>query len=203
MDCAASASCAVWPKRPPRRRFGPMISAPSTFSIRRAVSADAAPLSQLMADTFHHTWAPHYQPHDLAAYLVENYSPVLQEAQLRDPGAIILLAESSAGEAIGFARLLHHAPPKEVAAFGPPPAVELVSFYVRAEWHDQKVGAALFEEVLARIQSLGDRTLWLGVWPDNHRALKFYRARGFVQVGTHPFAVGSQVDDDLVMARVV
>ncbi len=177
--------------------------APPPFTIRRAIPADAARLSELMSTTFQYTWAPHYQPEDLAVYLQENYSLALQAQQIADPRGFILLAESADGTPIGFARLLHHAPPEEVARFGPEPAVELVSFYVLADWHDQKVGAALFDTAFALIHSLNYRTMWLGVWPDNHRALKFYRARGFVQVGTHAFAVGTQVDDDLVMARAV
>ncbi len=180
-------------------------SAPSAdFTIRRAAPADAATLAALMASTFRETWAPHYAPADLAAYLTEHYSPAQQRAQLTDPASTILLAEATAdGAAIGFARLHSGPPPDYVAQFGPAPAIELGSLYVFADWHDRRVGAALFDAALSLVEAAGYQTLWLGVWPDNHRALRFYYARGFVQVGTHPFAVGQQVDEDLLLARAV
>lgn len=180
-------------------------AAPSAdFTIRHAAPADAATLTALMASTFRETWAPHYAPADLAAYLADHYSQAHQLAQLTAPASPILLAEATAdGAAIGFARLHSAPPPACVAQFGPAPAIELGSLYVAAAWHDRRVGAALFAAALALADAAGCQTLWLGVWPDNHRALRFYYARGFVRVGTHPFAVGQQVDEDLLLARAV
>jgi ribosomal protein S18 acetylase RimI-like enzyme len=50
-------------------------------------------------------------------------------------------------------------------------------------------------------QQLGARTLWLGVWERNPRALAFYRKSGFQDVGTQSFMVGEDRQTDRVMTR--
>ena len=48
-------------------------------------------------------------------------------------------------------------------------------------------------------QELGGQHIWLGVWERNARALAFYRKKGFVEVGSHVFMVGSDPQTDLVL----
>jgi diamine N-acetyltransferase len=172
-----------------------------TFRVRAARPADAAALSELMAATFREKWQAEYSAADLSHYLAENYQPAVQAAQLADPATVLLVAEAvSDGALVGFARFRFAEPPPEVAAVGPTPAVELVSFYVRTAWHNQRVGAALYDAGLAAVRARSARTLWLGVFPENHGAVRFYRARGLAVVGEHSFTVGSQTDMDWWMA---
>jgi ribosomal protein S18 acetylase RimI-like enzyme len=52
-------------------------------------------------------------------------------------------------------------------------------------------------------QAAGARTLWLGVWERNPRAIAFYRKCGFAEVGTHTFVFGTDHQRDLVLARPI
>lgn len=49
----------------------------------------------------------------------------------------------------------------------------------------------------------GYRTLWLGVWERNPRAIAFYERWGFATVGSHVFRLGSDDQTDLIMERPV
>ena len=49
----------------------------------------------------------------------------------------------------------------------------------------------------------GHRTLWLGVWERNTRAISFYEQWQFATVGDHKFSLGSDNQTDLIMARPV
>jgi len=49
----------------------------------------------------------------------------------------------------------------------------------------------------------GQRTLWLGVWERNARAMSFYEQWEFAKVGAHEFTLGSDVQTDLIMARAL
>jgi ribosomal protein S18 acetylase RimI-like enzyme len=49
----------------------------------------------------------------------------------------------------------------------------------------------------------GHKTLWLGVWERNERAISFYRRWGFEVVGHHVFRLGSDDQSDLIMERAV
>ena len=49
----------------------------------------------------------------------------------------------------------------------------------------------------------GRRTVWLGVWEHNARAIAFYRRWGFTDVGSQPFQLGADLQTDRVMSRRV
>ena len=50
-------------------------------------------------------------------------------------------------------------------------------------------------------RSRGARSLWLGVWERNPRAVAFYRKYGFTRVGEHTFMLGADAQVDWVFVR--
>jgi diamine N-acetyltransferase len=52
-------------------------------------------------------------------------------------------------------------------------------------------------------RSRGARTLWLGVWEHNPRAISFYVKCGFRDIGSQDFWVGADRQTDRVMAMAV
>ena len=174
----------------------------SPITIRRAVaSADVARLTAVGAAAFAETWAPHNTPEDLSAYLSASFNFAQQTAELGDPSGSVLLAEAPGEtEAVGYAHLLRH--PAPACVTGPAP-VELVRLYVRRAWHSQRVGAALMTAALAEARQQGAQTMWLGVWPENYLARRFYEAWGFTEVGRKRFVLGEDVTEDLVLMRAV
>lgn len=52
-------------------------------------------------------------------------------------------------------------------------------------------------------RSLGARTVWLGVWEHNSRAIAFYRRNGFEEFGEHLFMPGSDEQRDVLMRKKV
>jgi ribosomal protein S18 acetylase RimI-like enzyme len=48
----------------------------------------------------------------------------------------------------------------------------------------------------------GHRSVWLGVWEHNPRAIAFYERWGFVDVGEKSFVLGTDRQTDRVMVRV-
>jgi ribosomal protein S18 acetylase RimI-like enzyme len=47
----------------------------------------------------------------------------------------------------------------------------------------------------------GGRTLWLGVWDQNPRAIRFYTKWGYEDVGGQTFMLGDDPQQDRVLAR--
>jgi GNAT superfamily N-acetyltransferase len=172
------------------------LSDPS-LHIRTADARDHELLAGLGARTFREAFAPENSPQDMSAYLAESFSPERQAAELADPGTTFLIAESE-GESVGYARL----------KLGPAPAcilgdrpVEIARFYAVAGWIGRGVGAALMHACLERAGRLGCDVVWLDVWERNLRAITFYRRWGFVEVGTQPFFLGADVQNDLLMQK--
>ncbi|HEY7768595.1 GNAT family N-acetyltransferase [Longimicrobium sp.] len=164
-------------------------------SIRRGTPADAAALAAFAARTFEETFGAYNDPGDLAAYLSASYGAPQQEAELRDPGAITLLAEAG-GSLAGYAQLRHIATPPGVAGRHP---VEIRRFYIDTPFHGRGAARQLMAETIAAARAMGGDVVWLQVWERNPRGIAFYEKCGFTDVGSTTFVVGSDVQTDRVM----
>jgi ribosomal protein S18 acetylase RimI-like enzyme len=81
--------------------------------------------------------------------------------------------------------------------------VQLHQIYVLERARSGGVGAALLQAVIAEARARGAASLWLGVWSQNPRAVRFYERHGFAIVGSHTFVLGTDAQRDHVMARAL
>ncbi len=169
--------------------------------IRSATLADAEPLAALAERTFRDTFADDNSADDMEAYVRRSFSLDRVRAELADDANTFLLAFID-GEARphGYAKLRNGTTAPSVT--GPDP-VELQRLYVDRNAMGRGVGAALMRASLDTAGSAGRRTLWLGVWERNARAISFYERWQFETVGEHVFRLGSDDQRDLIMARPV
>lgn len=77
--------------------------------------------------------------------------------------------------------------------------LELERIYVLKEFHGKKVGQILFNKALQIAEQMNVDYLWLGVWEENHIALKFYMKNGFTAFNKHVFRLGDDVQTDIMM----
>lgn len=171
----------------------------SPIHLRLASAQDNRLLADLGARTFRDTFGPDNTPEDMAAYSSAAFSHRQQAAELAEAGTVFLIAEAG-GETVGYARMKQGPAPECIAGARP---TEIVRLYAVKAWIGRGVGAALMRGCLVQAQQQGCDIIWLDVWEKNERAIAFYRAWGFVDVGTQPFVLGSDVQHDLLMARPV
>jgi diamine N-acetyltransferase len=177
----------------------------SRVRIRLAHAADAAMLSEFAERIFRETFEATNDPEDMAGYLAEAFGAERQRAEIAAPAAIVLLAEDIAGSdavapLVGYSHLTPGESPGSV--HGPNP-LELKRFYIDRAWQGTGLAQALMRATLDAAMAAGARTLWLGVWEHNPRAIAFYRKFAFIPVGTHDFMLGRDRQTDLIMARPV
>lgn len=170
-----------------------------TITIRPGTAADAEALAALAARTFRDTFAADNRPEDLALHLSEAYGPIQQGRELAGADISTLLADTGRDLA-AYAQLRRGHAPGCVAGESP---LELWRFYVAREWQGRGLAHMLMRQVDAEAERLEARTLWLGVWERNARAIAFYRKCGFADVGSHVFMVGSDPQTDRIMVRSV
>jgi ribosomal protein S18 acetylase RimI-like enzyme len=174
------------------------------ITVRQAILADAADVSRIAAMTFRETFEADNTSENLRQYLAESFTPQRQAAEITDPAGLVLLAqrraESGDVETVGYAHLVSGPVPPAVQ--GPAP-LELKRLYVARVWHGQRVAQALMDAALDAARSRGARTLWLGVWERNARAVAFYTKYGFSRVGQHTFMLGADAQTDWLLARAV
>lgn len=165
------------------------------FAIRPATTEDAPSLAELMRRTFVDAFAAQNRPEDVEAYVAQAYGPEKQLREIESSDMATLVCEES-GRPIAFAQLRRRGSP----AVEDRDAVEIFRFYVDAPWHGRGVARELMREVSKAAEMFGARTVWLGVWEHNPRAIAFYAKCGFRDVGTQLFTVGSDVQTDRVMS---
>jgi ribosomal protein S18 acetylase RimI-like enzyme len=165
--------------------------------IRRAGSADADALAAIGAETFKETFGHLYPAADLARFLAEAYSLERTRADLADPAKASWIVQAG-GEVIGYALAGPCALPHPEVT---PQCGELKRIYFRKAWQGGGLGARLFAETIAWLQSDGPRTVWIGVWSENLGALRFYARHEFEKVGEYGFQVGDTVDHEYILRR--
>lgn len=165
--------------------------------IRRAGLADAETLADLGARTFAATFGHLYPREDLEAYLVEAYGLERTRADLADPAKASWLVEAD-GQAVGYALAGPCGLPHDEVT---PRCGELKRIYFLKAWQGGGLGARLFAETMAWLQSTGPRDVWIGVWSENFGAQRFYTRQGFENVGGYGFRVGGTVDSEFIFRR--
>lgn len=169
---------------------------PYQYEIRIAQLEDAAALSEIGARTFIDSFSEHNTPEDMTAYITSSFSLEQITKELNNPRNRFLLA-SKEKEVIGYAKLAENRPPDSVRGGNP---LELARIYVDRPFIGKGVGAALMQAAITYATRVGRDMLWLGVWQKNPRAIEFYTRWGFQQVGEQTFQLGSDLQDDFVLA---
>ena len=175
----------------------PAESAREDLVIRRATEEDAPQLAELARRTFVETFGADNTAEDMAIHVAQAFGTDIQLGEIRDPRMVTLLAEHGR-TMVGFAQVRQGTSPACVTGDSP---VELWRFYVDRSFHGRGIAQALMRAVEQIARQLGGRTLWLGVWERNPRAIAFYTKSGFADVGSHAFIFGTEEQTDRVMAR--
>jgi diamine N-acetyltransferase len=177
----------------------PDVASHRAFTLVPAEPRDAAELAAFAERTFRETFGGFNTPENMDAFCARTYGEAMQRRELDDPlwHTVLVRAED---ELIGYLQVRRGSAPDCVT--GPDP-VELQRIYVDAGWHGQGVAQALIAEALDIARQVGGRTMHLGVWENNHRALAFYEKLGFRRVGEREFLLGTAVDRDYILARPI
>lgn len=178
---------------------------PTSFSylIRRATQDDVQGIvlvgRKVWLETFSHTTTPE----NISAYLDSSYRPELISDGISNPSLRYLVAcpNDRPTEVAAFAVLATDSSPSEPSVADWPKSIELQRIYVDSPHHGAGLARRIAEAVCELGRSEGYESIWLGVLPENARAVRFYEKFGFKKVGSHEFWVGDQRDIDDIMAR--
>jgi ribosomal protein S18 acetylase RimI-like enzyme len=168
--------------------------------IRPALPDDAQALAALGERLWRETYTGLIPASNLELHLAETFGTRQQAAELADPACRTLLIERD-GTLLGYVLLRARGPEEERTSFHFVKPLEVARFYVDASLHGQGAAQALMAAVLEQASAAGHDGVWLQVWEQNGRAIRFYAKAGFADAGEATFRVGEQVDRDRLLVH--
>lgn len=148
-------------------------------SLRDACADDALCIGVLATQVFLDTYATDGVRPILAREALAHFSSAETAALLARPDTRFIVAERKA-HLLGFVQITlgacHEAVEGEACA-------EVVRLYVQRRCQGQRLGTRLLDRAAALAAAHGATQLWLTAWVGNPRAIGFYAAQGWRDVG--------------------
>lgn len=170
-----------------------------SVNTRKATLEDAAAIGELGAHVFTVTFGYSVARHELQAYLDESYSTEATAKDISDSNKDMIVVTDSDDQIIAFALLTRGTTEPCIAHI--PNQVELQRIYVHPSAHGGGVGKLLARTLEDMGREQGFKTMWLGVWEENHKATKVYEKLGYRKVGAHDFKIGDVIQTDDIMIK--
>ncbi len=167
--------------------------------ITKASSGDVEALQLLGKETFSEAFADSNTAEDMKKYLDENFTEEKIAAELNNPDSQFFIAWDGQ-HAIGYLKLNSGNAQTDLQEDS---SLEIERIYVKSKYHGKKVGQYLYEKALEIARAQHKSSIWLGVWEENPRAIRFYEKNGFVAFDKHLFKVGDDEQTDIMMRKVL
>ncbi len=171
----------------------------SALHLRLADLDDASFLASFGRQTFESAFGPLNDPADIQNYLAKAFSLDTISKEIAQPGDYFFLAYQEK-EVVGYSKIQASAHPNLTLQT---PTTELQRIYIASEKLGMGLGKTLLFLTLAEAIKIGNQSTWLGVWEENTAALRFYLRWGFEKRSSHSFALGKDLQRDLLLARAL
>jgi len=167
------------------------------IGIRFATEDDAELIAELSRRTFYETFAAQNSKENMDKHMAEYYAVEKIRAELKDPFSIFFIAYDGTRLA-GYVKMNEHIKEESKELEDP---IEIERIYAVKEMIGKGVGKKLMEKCLTIANEKNKKTVWLGVWESNERAIEFYTRWGFEKFADHNFPVGNDPQRDWLMKR--
>ncbi|HQW83402.1 MAG TPA: GNAT family N-acetyltransferase [Ferruginibacter sp.] len=155
------------------------------IEIVRAVITDAQLLEVIGKQAILESHGHSAPKADMDAYVNKNYNADFFEADISNSANIYHIMYYDKKPA-GYSKIIfnyHHANVKQQHV------TKLERLYVLEKFLDLKLGKELFNFNLQLSKKNNQQGMWLFVWIENPRAIKFYLKNGFKIIGNHNFII--------------
>jgi len=167
--------------------------------IERATPADIKKLQEIGRTTFSEAFAAVNSEENMQEYLEKGFSEEKLKGELSNQDSQFYFAQLD-GEVIGYLKINIGQAQTEKLNLD---ALEIERIYLSKAFYGQKVGQLLYQKAIDIALKMKASYVWLGVWEENYRALRFYEKNGFTPFGKHKFLLGDDEQTDLMMKKVL
>jgi diamine N-acetyltransferase len=174
-----------------------IITIPMDFSFTVANPTDCEALRVFSKRLFVDTYAAQNTPENMDIYCRAAFSAEHFNRDYHRPEVRYLTARVDEALA-AYAKLVLGSTPAGQTT----PGVEMARFYVDVPFQGRGLAREFMAECQQWVRAQGYPYLWLGVWPQNPRAVRFYQKEGFQKIGTATFLLGTDPQTDDIMCKV-
>jgi len=165
------------------------------IEILKVTTNDIDQLQKIGRQTFYETFSAFNSEENMNKYLEEGFSAEKLSSELNDKNAEFYFATHEE-KIIGYLKLNFGASQTELKD---DKALEIERIYVINQFHGKKAGQTLYNKAIEIARQKKVDYVWLGVWEENSRAMKFYKKNGFVEFDKHIFKLGNAEQTDIMM----
>jgi ribosomal protein S18 acetylase RimI-like enzyme len=163
------------------------------ISLTKPIEINA--LQKISKDTFVEAFSNQNTEENMRKYLEENLSIQQLTNELLNSDSSFYFARMDE-KIIGYLKVNFG---KAQTDFKEDDSIEIERVYVLSEFHGKDVGKKLLDKAIEISRKKNAKTLWLGVWEKNYKAILFYLKNGFLEFGKHPFILGDDIQTDILM----
>ncbi len=156
---------------------------------------DLAVLQKIGMETFYESFSSVNTEENMTQYLAEAYSLDKLTDELNNPNSSFYFAVVN-DKILGYLKINFGDSQTELKQEH---ALEIERIYVLQAYHGKKIGQILFEKAMELALEKNADYVWLGVWEENPRAIRFYTKNGFVTFDKHIFKLGDDEQTDIMM----
>ena len=133
----------------------------------------------------------------MSSYLENDLSLVRLCEELSNPNSEFYFA-SLENEVIGYLKINCDSAQTEQKTAN---SIEIERIYLLKEFLGKNIGQLLLEHAFQIAREKGNENVWLGVWEENKRAIRFYQKNGFEEFDKHIFMLGEDAQTDILMKK--
>lgn len=166
-----------------------------SITIKEVTLNDIEQLQKIGKKTFYETFSESNSEENMNNYLEEGFSKEKLTTELNNKNSEFYFATLD-HETIGYLKVNFGASQTELKDNK---ALEIERIYVSKEFHGKNVGQLLYNKAIQIAKKKNIEYVWLGVWEENLRAIRFYQKNGFVEFEKHIFKLGNEEQTDIMM----
>ena len=165
------------------------------MKIRKVSIQDIENLKEIAKRTFVETYSSVNSEENMTEYLENKFSIEELKTELNDKNSEFYFSEFDE-KIIGYLKINTGQSQTEIKDKN---ALEIERIYVQKEFYGKRVGQNLYEKAIKLAKEKNAEYVWLSVWEQNPRAIRFYEKNGFVRFDKHIFKLGNDEQSDIMM----
>jgi ribosomal protein S18 acetylase RimI-like enzyme len=153
------------------------------ISIGKAKAADFQLLADIGKVSFIESHGNSALPADIDSYVNAKYNPDVVKQELNDPQYMYHTIYHD-NQPAGYSKIILNAQHANIQLER---VTKLERLYLLKEFYNLKIGHELFDFNIELSKHNNQIGMWLFVWKENQRAVRFYKKNGFEIIGSYDF----------------